>query len=226
MIEQPPNIVDVQVGTFSMGGRENDKFVGRAELPRREIEITAKFGLGIIPVTEAEYEKFDREREAVSTGLPVVNVSWHDATAYCEWLSAETGKRFRLPTEVEWEYAARAGTDYIFQHGDTLSLEDACFLYDESGDRVGPGARVPGGSHRSNAFGLSDMIGNVGEWTASAWTESLASDALTDSSRQVVRGGAWDYMPRLLRISWRDGLAPETRRDNLGFRVLCEGADL
>jgi formylglycine-generating enzyme required for sulfatase activity len=226
MMRHRPNVVAVPVGIFSMGGRDNDKFVGRAELPRREIVITAEFGLGVVPVTEAEYAKFDRNRAAIASDLPVINVSWHNATDYCEWLSAETGRRYRLPTEIEWEYAARAGGDSIFQHGDTLSSEDACFLYDESGDRVGPGSRVPGGSYRSNAFGLSDMMGNVGEWTTSAWTESLASDAPPDPSRQVVRGGAWDYLPRLLRVSWRDGLPPGTRRDNLGFRVLREGADL
>src|SRR5690606_10303274 len=142
--------------------------------------------------------------------------------AYCDWLARATGLPFRLPTELEWEHACRAGADCIFQSGDALEPEDARFLYDESGSVVGRGERAPVGSYPPNAFGLHDMLGNVCEWTASPWTDSLAPEASASQTLKTIRGGAWDYLPRLLRASWRDGLPPETRRDNLGFRVACD----
>ncbi len=212
--------VQIPAGEFRFGGRDNDKFVGAAERPRRTVTIEAEFELSVFPVTEADYAAFDASREP--SDLPVVNVSWDDAQAFCAWLSAGQGARHRLPTEVEWEYAARAGGESIFQFGDTLTPAEACYFYDERGDRVGPGKRVPVGQYPLNDYGLGDMLGNVAEWTASAWTPTLEPAAAPDPARRVVRGGAWDYLPRLLRLSGRDALPAGTRHDNLGFRVLRE----
>lgn len=212
-----PRLVRIPAGVFEFGGRDQDKFVGETERPRKLREIRRPFALGAFPVTESEYAAFDDTRPA--SALPAVGVSWLDASAYCRWLAAETRQPFRLPTEEEWEYACRAGSDFIFQRGDELAPDDACFLYDEAGFAVGGGARAPVGSYPLNAFGLGDLLGNVCEWTASAWTESLRPDEPPHPRRKTIRGGAWDYLPRLLRASWRDGLEPGTRRDNLGFRV-------
>jgi formylglycine-generating enzyme required for sulfatase activity len=158
--------------------------------------------------------------------LPVVDVSWTDAQAFCAWLAAETRNPWRLPSEAEWEIACRAGTDTPFSTGWGLSIEEANFLYDEEGERIGPGRRTAMRSYPANPWGLRDMHGNVCEWCADAWHPSHERAASDGSPRigafdadRVIRGGAWDLLPRLLRSSWRDGLPPQTRRDNLGFRL-------
>ena len=148
----------------------------------------------------------------------MAEVSWEDAVAYCSWLSRETRRACRLPTEAEWEYACRAGTRTPFPAGADLTPAHANFLYAENGERIGPGARTRVGTYPANAFGLHDLHGNVCEWVADAWRPGLA-DAPADLSRRVIRGGGWDYLPRLLRSAWRDGLPLTTPRDNLGLRV-------
>ena len=203
-----------------MGGRLGDKFVGRSELPVVEVNIKKPFFLGIFPVTEEEFAEY--EPSYPTSNLPVVSTTWIQATSYCDWLSEQISRNVRLPTEAEWEYACRAGSDFIFQRGDTLETEHACFLYDESGQRVGAGSRTPLGTFPSNALGLYDMLGNVCEWTDSDWTQSLDPNDPRDSSYKVIRGGAWDYLPRLLRVSWRDSFSPDRSRDNIGFRILIE----
>lgn len=206
----------IPAGTFQYGARSLDKFANATELPRLEKRVNA-FQLSAYPVTEYQYAEF--RPSATVSELPAVNVSWRDAIDYCSWLSDQTGEAFRLPTEVEWEYACRAGTDSIFQLGDTLDADDACFLYNEQGNRIGPHARTTPGSYPPNPFGLYDMLGNVCEWTSSSWTESHDLPQAKETRLKAVRGGAWDYLPRLLRCSWRDGLDQDTRRDNLGFRI-------
>ncbi|MDB6073602.1 MAG: hypothetical protein JWO89_1242, partial [Verrucomicrobiaceae bacterium] len=119
--------------------------------------------------------------------------------------------------EVEWEYACRAGSATIFAFGEALESPQANYLYDEHGFKVGPGSRTLPRSYPPNAFGLEDMHGNVCEWVADAWRPSYV--ASPEDSLRVIRGGAWDYMPRLLRSAWRDSAPPKTMRDNLGFRV-------
>jgi formylglycine-generating enzyme required for sulfatase activity len=122
--------------------------------------------------------------------------------------------------QAEWEYCCRAGTTTIFAAGDVLEPAHANYLYDEHGLKIGPGTRTPPGTYPANAFGLEDMHGNVCEWTADAWRP--AYDGPPDDRHRTIRGGAWDYMPRLLRSAWRDFAAPGTMRDNLGFRIACD----
>ncbi len=215
-----PETASIPAGSFLMGGREGDKFVGNSERPLTEVAIEKSFSLGVFPVTEAEFSAFDQSYS--SSELPVVNVSWIQASAYCDWLSEELSQVVRLPTESEWEYACRAGANFIFQQGDMLEPSQACYYYDESGNRIGPGRRTAKGQYPSNDFGLCDMLGNVCEWTSSDWTDTLDPDASPDPKLKVIRGGAWDYLPRLLRASWRDAFPPSQKRDNIGFRILIE----
>ena len=162
-----------------------------------------------------------------SCDWPVVNVSWADAQAFCAWLSRETGDAFRLPTEAEWEYACRAGARAAFAVGDELTTADANFLYAEDGRQIGLGRRTPVGRYAPNAFGVHDLHGNVCEWVEDAWhpdytgapVDGSAWTTESDPARRVIRGGAWDYLPRLLRCAWRDSLPRTHRRDNLGFRI-------
>jgi formylglycine-generating enzyme required for sulfatase activity len=156
----------------------------------------------------------------------VVRVNWHEAGAYCNWLTEQTGHEYRLPSEAEWEYACRAGSTGPFAVGDEITPAQANFLYDESGIRIGIGRRSRVGRYAPNAFGLCDLHGNVSEWTADSWhagypgaPEDGRAWIEPADPRRVVRGGAWDYLPRLLRSAWRDRRPVDHRADNIGFRV-------
>lgn len=223
-----PPCVEIPAGRFRRGGSSEDKFANASELPQVECEIPEPFRMGAGPVTRREWQESGlppNPTNGENPALPVVGITWHEAVAYCEWLTRETGDRWRLPTETEWEYACRAGTETPFHTGVMIDLSQANFLYGEDGSRIGKGAPVLAGSCPPNGFGLFDMHGNVSEWTADPWRPSYLEEAMADPERRVIRGGAWDYLPRLLRSSWRDCAAPGTRRDNLGFRVLCEIRD-
>lgn len=216
MIELP-DMITIPAGRFVMGTAGDDRFANSTERPAHEAIIDKPFAVSRFPITEAQWAAF---ADGASSGLPVVRVSWWDATNYVAWQSAQTGRAFRLLTEAEWEYACRAGSTTIFAVGDTLEPEHANYLYDEHGFKVGPGQRTSSGSYAPNAFGIEDMHGNVCEWVSDAWRPSY--DAEPDPGHRVIRGGAWDYMPRLLRSAWRDFAAPDTKRDNLGFRIACD----
>jgi formylglycine-generating enzyme required for sulfatase activity len=222
------DLLTLPPGEFLMGAAEDDKFVTDTERPVHRVTISRAIALGRCPVTVGEYRVFaPGHAPDDEAALPVVNVSWDDARAYCGWLSGETSEPFRLATEAEWEYACRAGSRTPFAGGDEIDTRAANFLYSEEGQRVGPGRRTPVGQYLLNAFGLQDMHGNVCEWVEDAWHPGYVGapgdgtawpeSALTD--RRVIRGGAWDYLPRLLRSAWRDSLPRGRRRDNVGFRV-------
>lgn len=216
MIELP-DIINIPAGRFIMGTVGEDRFANSTERPAHEVVIGKPFAVSRFPITEAQWSAF---AGGLSSSLPVVRVSWLEAMKYVEWLSAQKGKPFRLLTEAEWEYACRAGSTTIFNIGDTLEPEHANYLYDELGFKVGPGHCTPPGSYPPNAFGLEDMHGNVCEWVADPWRAN--HDAEPDEAHRVIRGGAWDYLPRLVRSAWRDFAAPDTKRDNLGFRIACD----
>jgi len=215
-----PTLVRVPGGVFTMGSSQPDRFANGTEKPPQRIEIKS-FYLAQFPVTENQWREF--AMKSGGSELPVVNISWFEAVAFTEWLSDRTERAFRLPTEAEWEYACRAGSETIFSSGDMITINDANFLYDDRGARVGPGGRTKQGCYPANAFGLEDMHGNVCEWVADVWRPHYAMQAEDyDDAPRVIRGGAWDYLPRLLRSAWRDWAPPDMRRDNLGFRVACD----
>jgi formylglycine-generating enzyme required for sulfatase activity len=175
----------------------------------------ADFLLGRFPVTEAQWASF--RGTASDSSLPVVGITWYEARDYTAWLAMKTGLPCRLPTEAEWEYACRGGSDTIFPGGNDLSTAEAKFpLRRIRASPSGAGRRLPVGVFAPNAFGLHDMTGNVCEWTADPPWRSLSG---TDPDKRTIRGGAWDHLPRLLRCSWRDWAPVDARYDNLGFRV-------
>jgi len=212
-----PDMITIPAGRFIMGTVGEDRFANSTERPAHEVVIEKPFAVSRFPITEAQWAGFAGGSRSL---LPVLRVSWWDAIKYVEWLSEQTGRPFRLLTEAEWEYACRAGSTTIFNVGDTLEPEKANYLYHEHGFKVGPGHCTPPGSYPPNAFGLEDMHGNVCEWVADAWRAKY--DAAPDEAHRVIRGGAWDYMPRLLRSAWRDFATPDAKRDNLGFRIACD----
>jgi formylglycine-generating enzyme required for sulfatase activity len=212
------------LGPHQVGTRGPDRFAGATERPLYEVTLPAPVAIARDPVSEKEYAPFAPTHVVEPGDLPVVNVSWTEANAFCAWLGEQTGYAWRLPSETEWEIACRAGTDTPFSTGDAMPPEAANYRYSELGERVGPAHRTPRDSYPSNAWGLCDMHGNVAEWCADVWHPSNGGAAGDGSPRQgqgsrVVRGGAWDLLPRLLRSSSRDALPPDTRRDNLGFRL-------
>ncbi|MGB5685465.1 MAG: formylglycine-generating enzyme family protein, partial [Candidatus Electrothrix sp.] len=152
---------------------------------------------------------------------PVNNVSWYGAVAYIEWLSKKNGKKYRLPTEAEWEYAARAKSSYIYSGGDTL---DIVAWYNGNSD----GTTHPVGKKQANDFGLYDMSGNVWEWCAD-WYDGkyYASSSKpkhnptgpSSGSNRVIRGGGWSGNPRIVRSAYRYRGTPGSRYYDLGFRL-------
>jgi formylglycine-generating enzyme required for sulfatase activity len=229
-----PALVRLAPGAYLMGGAADDKFVTDTERPAHRVTFRRAFALGRGPVTVGEYRAFaPGHAPGEDPAWPVVNVSWDEACAYCAWLRAAAADPVRLPTEAEWEYACRAGSASPFAVGDELGLGAANFLYSENGERVGPGGRTPVGHYPANAFGLHDLHGNVCEWVEDAWHPGYAGapedgSAWSESGttdRRVIRGGAWDYLPRLLRSAWRDSLPRARRRDNVGFRLALSLAD-
>jgi len=226
-----PPMVELPAGEFMMGENAGDKFTNDTERPAHCVHIPPGLALGGFPVTVGEYRRF-RPDHAPGEGadLPVVRVNWHDATAFCAWLTEQTGHEHRLPSEAEWEYACRAGSRAPFAVGNEISPAQANFLYDENGIRIGLGNRTRVGDYPPNAFGLYDFHGNVGEWVADTWHPNylgVPDDGRawveTGDHRRVVRGGAWDYLPRLLRSAWRDWRPMDQRADNIGFRVAARG---
>jgi formylglycine-generating enzyme required for sulfatase activity len=220
------------IGEFSMGGIPEDKYVSAVEVPRHRVKIDHLVAIGDAPVTRSEWfelmgslppgEPVDHADEC-----PVVNVTFSEVMGYLRELSIVKGQVHRLPSEAEWEYACRAGTNTVFPNGSILEVGSANYFYDEHGSEVGPGSLTPVGSFPPNKFDLCDMLGNVCEWTADLWhpnflgAPSDGSAWLADGKPQcrVIRGGAWDHLPRVLRASWRDWAPEQARWDNLGFRV-------
>ncbi len=214
------NLVEIPAGSFLMGAVPHDKFGNATEMPRRQIVIAEPFLLSRDLVTVGEWRAYEPQHDPWDKGeLPVVNVSYLDVLGYLEWL----GDSWRLPREEEWEYACRAGSGGIFTNGDELEPKEANFLFTESIERVGPGHRTPVGAYSPNRWGINDLHGNVCEWTSSVWKTNLETETPEVPGRRTIRGGAWDYLPRLLRCSWRDGIDETARRDNLGFRVARDG---
>ena len=230
---QGPEMVVVPAGRFRMGDLQG---VGNSdEKPVHTVTIAKSFAMGKYPVTFKEYDRFARATGRELPGdqgwgrgkrkRPVINISWEDAVAYCEWLSEQTSKRYRLPSEAEWEYAARAGTKTAYWWGDVIGRNRAnC---DGCGSQWDNRQTAPVGSFDPNPFGLYDLLGNVWEWVQDSWHENYAgaptdgSAWLTggDSGLRVIRGGCWGNVPWALRASTRLKDGPAYRSNALGFRL-------
>jgi formylglycine-generating enzyme required for sulfatase activity len=234
-----PEMVVVPPGKFWMGAYDDeDLFAGVSEKPRHWVEITHPLAVGRYPVTFEEWDAFadsdtfahrPDDRGWGRGRLPVLNVSWEDAESYVSWLSANTGRPYRLLSEAEWEYCCRAGATGVFSTGNGISVQEANFLQLDFGTKPGMGRPLAVGSYPPNAFGLCDMHGNVCELVADAWHDNYRG-APSDGSAweetsatiwRVVRNGGWDALPRILRAPFRDWVHHTQRLDNMGFRVAC-----
>ncbi|MFM8342537.1 MAG: SUMF1/EgtB/PvdO family nonheme iron enzyme, partial [Methylomonas sp.] len=240
-----PVMVEIPAGQFRMGEidpafielvreEENDSHFG---IPATRAVISEPFAMGAYETSFREYDyyvwhshqqgnlkiKFPTTGTGGRDQQPVVNVSWIEATEYAKWLSDITGQNFRLPTEAEWEYAARGGTNTVYWWGDEIGQNNAnCSSCGNSWD--GDGAQ-PIDSYRPNQFGLYNMLGNVTEWTCSIWerrfkgNQEICADSKSPHSARTFRGGTWYDADKWLRSSARDWGDLVNRNVGVGFRV-------
>ena len=235
-----PEMVVMPAGSFMMGSPASEEGRSENEGPQHTVTIAQPFAVGKFEVTFAEWDacvgaggcKHKTSDADWGRGKrPVINVSWNDITTeYLPWLSRKTGKTYRLLSEAEWEYAARAGTSTPFSTGRTITPEQANFdgNYTYAGSAKGVYRRrtVEVGTYQPNSFGLYDMHGNVWEWLQDCWNGSYQS-APTDGSAwttgdcgsRVLRGGSWGSLPLYLRSAIRVWFDPNFRNYGFGFRV-------
>lgn len=227
-----PEMVVVPAGEFMMGSPEDEPGRGSSEGPRYRVRIGEPFAVGRVEVTFGQWDACVaagdcryRPKDNWGRGAqPVIKVSWIDAQAYLSWLSEKTGRRYRLLSEAEWEYAARAGATTRYPWGDEPGENNANF--DGSGSRWSKRQAAPVGQFAANRFGLHDMIGNVAEWVADCWHGSYQGAPADGSAwtaggceRRVVRGGSWYDVPGNARAALRVKFHPGLRNLDLGFRV-------
>ncbi len=226
-----PSVVIISGGSFRMGSPATQ--VGRSVDEGPAAMIVEPFYIGRYEVTSDEYDAFARDTGRTPPGdsgwgrgsRPVINVSFDDATAYTEWLSRKTGRRYRLPTEAEWERAAQGGADTAYWWGNLPELGDAnCADCVSQWDGK---QTAPVGSFSANQFGLFDVHSNVWEWTCSAYEiRYLGANTCTDgknSTNRVLKGGSYGDPASVMRSATRNGAVDRNQRyPNVGFRVVRE----
>ena len=263
-----PEMVPLPTGRFTMGSALEEEGRAPAEGPRFEVTLTEPFAIGKHEITRGEFgefvldtgynygvgcnvydgrkRKYDEDANWRSPGYPQTNrhpavcISWEDANAYTIWLSRKTGENYRLPTEAEWEYAARAGSKTSRFWGD--EPEKACAfanVYDKTSEEKhqytyaahpcedGYAETAPVGSFKANDFGLFDMIGNAREWTQDCWHENYQGAPANGLAwntgpceERVRRGGTWQHPVSYARSAYRGKTGPTTRVFLIGFRVV------
>ena len=235
-LPEGPEMVVIPAGRFLMGSPEGEPRRDSDEGPQREVSIPA-FQLGQTEVTQGLWKAVMGSNPSYfkncGDDCPVEQVSWNDAQAFIQKLNQATGQQFRLPSEAEWEYAARAGCTTPFNVGGQcrgkIEPSEANFDGDSTynGSSKGEVRRTTtrAGTFAANTFGLYDMHGNVWEWVQDCYGEysrAPSNGGAVDSSscsQRVLRGGGWYNFPQWLRSAVRNGYAPVGRSDNLGFRL-------
>ncbi len=235
---QKMEFVKIPAGSFVMGSPEDEAEREDAEGPQHKVTIPRPFFMGKFEVTQAQYQTISGFNQAMFKGddnCPEECVSWTDCVNFCDVLSQRTGRKVRLPSEAEWEYADRAGTTTVFWVGNDLSSKQANF------NGRGPFGKAEKGPHRDkttpvgsfapNAFGLYDTIGNVSEWCQDVFHDSYVG-APTDGSAwetngnpeiRVYRGGAYDSDGASCRSAMRFATERRNNRNSrIGFRVVVE----
>lgn len=248
----------VPPGTFMMGSKLSAEQVASTyggvpehfqhEHPRRQVTITRGFWMGKYEVTNAQYRRYKAEHSSREhqghpldgDQLPAVFVSWREAQAFCDWLSEHSGESFGLPTEAQWEYACRAGTDTVRYGGDDdLTLGRYANVADRTAKMAwstwatvdtsdGHLLTAPIGSLQPNAYGLYDMLGNVYEWCSDYYESGYyarapSADPCNDSPSpsRVARGGGWESTSEACRAAYRIGDDPDDHYSSIGFRVVA-----
>lgn len=261
-----PEMVVIPSGSFDMGSPGSETGRGRDEGPVHRVNVAA-FAMGKTEVTRGQFAAFVKKAKyntgdkcwtheggkveersgnwrilgyAQDDKHPVACISWNDAKAYVKWLSRTTRKKYRLPTEAEWEYAARGNNSSARYWGD--NLDEACG-YANAADKAakaqihgasswsafnctdGFAYTAPVGSFKANAFGLNDTLGNVWEWTEDGYHNSYKGAPIDgsawqgDGAKRVLRGGSWNNSPRNVRAAVRNSYKPALRFSFFGFRL-------
>jgi formylglycine-generating enzyme required for sulfatase activity len=253
-----PEMVVIPAGSFTMGSPASEPGRDSNEGPQHPVSIARPFAAGKHEVTRGQFARFVQEAGYPAAGGcyiydgskwtenpaknwrdpgfpqtdndPVACINWQDAKAYTDWLSRKTARGYRLLTEAEWEYVARAGTTTAFEFGNSISPQQANYdtrvSYAGSPVATSRGQTAPVGSYSVNAFGLHDVHGNVWEWTEDCWNENYIgapSDGTAPNSGnctlRVLRGGSWGYFPQYLRSAYRGRDNSSNRSYVNGFRV-------
>ena len=230
-----PELIVVPPGSFTMGSPRSEAGRRNLESPQHKVTINSPFALGKYEVT---FEEFDRYAKATGRSRPndrgwghgrrpVINIGWNDADSYTKWLSRLTGETYRLPSEAEWEYSARAGTQTAYWWG--VKVESKHANCDGCNGEWADKKTLPVGSFAPNKFGLYDTAGNVFEWTLDCVNSSYKNapnDGAAwlggDCSRRIFRGGSWYFGPGSSRSAAREHNTRNYRSSNVGFRVLRE----
>jgi formylglycine-generating enzyme required for sulfatase activity len=219
----------IPAGTFMMGSLDSDTEANEDEKPAHRVTISQPFHLGKYPVTQAQWKAVMGDNPSHFSGLfrrkpnhPVENVSWDDVQAFLRKLNErEGGGDYRLPTEAQWEYACRAGTETPRYHQDIDAI--AWYTVNSSGQTHPVGQKLP------NAWGLYDMLGNVYEWChdgRQTYTSTSVIDPIgpTDAgAERVLRGGSWSLVAQVVRAAYRFVYDPGHRVADLGFRCASSG---
>ena len=211
---------------------------GELLLENSHKETVGSFFMSKHPITQLQWQaikslpKVSRHLERKPSKFqgkdyPVENVSWYDSVEFCNRLTSYSGRNYKLPSEIEWEYACRAGTKTKFHFGDTITSELANF----NCDKVSPGRTVYVEDFDfSNQFGLYGMHGNICEWCLNPWKNSLRKLARLNNFQnnsegaadRSIRGGSWRDLPEGCQSSYRSKAKPDMRADYIGFRVVCK----
>ena len=217
------DMAEIPGGSFTMGAAKY-----KTEKPPHKVKVDG-FKMMTKEITFLQYDMFSEltgRDKPVDEGWgrdnrPVINVAHEDAAAFCQWLGRETGQLFRLPTEAEWEYAARAGTSTEYYWGNEMDGSYAWYRKNAESQTHPVGQRKP------NAFGLYDMSGNVREWVADWYDKKYYSKSPEDNpkgpadgTKKVMRGGYWDNKPNMARSAYRLRLPPTLQDPNTGFRCV------
>lgn len=216
-------------GSFMMGSDEEEEIRYRDE-ELHQVQIKKGFWAGTHEVTFDQYDAFCKATDNLIPAdegwgrgaRPVMNITWLEATSFANWMSGKTGRHYRLPTEAEWEYMARAGTTTAFSFGDHQSDFVQYAWNGESANKQ----THPVGEKKPNPWGLFDVHGNVWEWTSSKYAEDYDGTELLDSSlnasqeKRSVRGGSWYFFPKSMRSADRRLYHPLFRRTYIGFRLV------
>ncbi len=229
-----PALVAVPAGQFMMGAASSDTAASSEEHPQHPVKIGKPLLVGKYEVTFAEWDACVADKGCTHTPddfgwgrdrRPVVHVAWDDAQQYIQWLRHKTGKPYRLLTEAEWEYVARAGTSTAYWWGDQLGSGNAnCRVCGTQWDNR---QTAPVGSFAANGFGVHDTSGNAWEWVEDCWSDDhktaspdgAAVGGSGTCERRVLRGGSWSNKAGNLRTSARAWGDPGGRVNILGFRV-------
>jgi formylglycine-generating enzyme required for sulfatase activity len=249
------DMVLIPAGEFMMGAPDGEGTVSD-ERPQHLVTVP-QFFMGRYPVTQAQWRavavfpkvkidlnpdpanfKGDVGEASRNENRPVEQVNWHDAVEWCDRLSQQTGKKYRLPSEAEWEYACRAETETPFHFGKTISPKyanyDGTKVYGDNGvaGEYREQTTPVGSLGVANRFGLCDMHGNVWEWCADHWHENYTGAPLDgsawvkdgDSDRRVLRGGSWLSVPVYCRSACRSCYDPGSDSSSIGFRVVSSAS--